>query len=191
MKAYLYDNLMSILEKKRLCHERKLLLENIHGKIIELGVGTGVNFEFYTDNEVVAVEPDEVLRAEAKKKAGSKDIKIISSSAEELPFEDNTFDTVLITLALCTIPDPDKALKEAGRVCKPGGKLLILEHIKNENRFLFMLQNILTPIWKKFAMGCHLNRDTLSVIKDNNFEQVSLKYFWGNNFVSGIFKNTK
>ncbi|WP_320046493.1 class I SAM-dependent methyltransferase [uncultured Ilyobacter sp.] len=191
MKAYMYDNLMNVLEKKKLRNERKILLENIRGKIIELGAGTGVNFEFYTDNEVIAVEPDEVLNAEAQKKIGSKNIKIISAFAEELPFEDNTFDTVLITLALCTIPNPEKALKEAERICKRGGQLLILEHIKNENRFLFSLQNILTPVWKKFAMGCHLNRDTLSFIKNNNFEQVSLKYFWGNNFVSGVFKNIK
>jgi ubiquinone/menaquinone biosynthesis C-methylase UbiE len=191
MKAYLYDSLMNVLEKKKLRHERKILLENIRGRIIELGAGTGVNFEFYTDNEVIAIEPDEVLSAEAQKKIGTKNIKIISASAEELPFDDNTFDTVLITLALCTIPNPEKALKESERICKPGGQLLILEHIKNENRFLFSLQNILTPVWKKFAMGCHLNRDTLLFIKNNNFEQVSLKYFWGNNFVSGVFKNVK
>ena len=191
MKASIYDNLMNVLEKKKLRNERKILLENIRGKIIELGAGTGVNFEFYTDNEVIAVEPDKVMSTEAQKKIGSKNIKIISASAEELPFDDNTFDTVLITLALCTIPNPEKALKEAERICKPGGQLLILEHIKNENRFLFSLQNILTPTWKKFAMGCHLNRDTLSVIKNNNFEQVSLKYFWGNNFVIGVFKNIK
>jgi ubiquinone/menaquinone biosynthesis C-methylase UbiE len=140
---------------------------------------------------VIAIEPDEVLNAEAKKKIGFKNIKIISASAEELPFDDNTFDTVLITLALCTILNPGKALKEAERICKPGGQLLILEHIKNENRFLFSLQNILTPVWKKFAMGCHLNRDTLLFIKNNNFEQISLKYFLGNNFVSGVFKNIK
>ena len=191
MKAYLYDKLMSTIEKKKLNMERKELLKNIQGKIIELGAGTGINFEFYSENEVIAIEPDETLSTEAKKKIGSKNIQIVSASAEELPFDDNTFDTVLITLALCTIPNPDKALKEAKRVCKPGGRLLILEHIKNNNRFLFMLQNILTPVWKKFAMGCHLNRDSLSTIEDNDFEKVSLKYFLGNNFVSGVYKNIK
>jgi ubiquinone/menaquinone biosynthesis C-methylase UbiE len=182
---------MSILEKKRLHYERKILFENIQGKVMELGSGTGVNFEFYKDNEVIAIEPDEILSKKAKIKAENKNIKIIVASAEELPFEDNTFDTIIVTLSLCTISNPEKALKEANRVCKANGRLLILEHIKNKKRFLFMLQNILTPIWKKFAMGCNLNRDTLLTIKNSNFEEVSLKYFWGNNFVSGVFKNIK
>ena len=191
MKAYLYDKLMSKVEKKMLHKERNILLKNIEGKVIEFGAGTGVNFEFYSKHQVTAVEPDETLSLEAKKKIGGKNIKIISASGEDLPFDDNTFDTVVITLALCTIPNPDKALKEAKRVCKPNGKLLVLEHIKNEKKFLFFLQNILTPAWKIFAMGCHLNRDTLYTIKVNNFEKISLKYFFGNNFIRGVFKNIK
>lgn len=191
MKAYLYDKLMSKVEKKMLHRERGILLKNIEGRVIEFGAGTGVNFEFYSKNRVTAVEPDKVLSIEAKKKIEGKNIEIVSVSAEKLPFDDNTFDTVVITLALCTIPNPDKALKEAKRVCKPNGKLLILEHIKNENKFLFFLQNILTPTWENFAMGCHLNRDTLNTIETNNFEKVSLKYFFGNNFIRGTFKNIK
>ena len=191
MKAYLYDKLMSRVEKKILHKERGILLKNIEGKVIELGAGTGINFEFYSKYKITAVEPDKSLSIEAEKKIGEKNIEIISASAEDLPFGDNTFDTVVITLALCTISNPDKTLKEAKRVCKPDGKLLILEHIKNEKKFLFFLQNILTPVWKAFAMGCHLNRDTLYTIKVNNFEKISLKYFFGNNFIAGIFKNIK
>lgn len=191
MKAYLYDKLMSKVEKKMLHKERGILLKNIEGKIIEFGAGTGVNFEFYSKHQVIAVEPDKILSLEAEKKIGKKNIEIISASGEDLPFDDNKFDTVVITLALCTIPNPDKALKEAKRVCRPNGKLLILEHIKNEKRSLFFLQNILTPVWKIFAMGCHLNRDTLNTIKINNFEKISLKYFFGHNFISGTFKNIK
>ncbi len=191
MKAYLYDKLMSKVEKMMLHKERGILLKNIEGRVIEFGAGTGVNFDFYSKNRVTAIEPDKVLSIEAKKKIEGKSIEIVSASAEDLPFDDNTFDTVVITLALCTIPNPDKALKEAKRVCKPNGKLLILEHIKNENKILFFLQNILTPTWKIFAMGCHLNRDTLNTIETNNFEKVSLKYFFGNNFIRGTFKNIK
>ncbi|MCS5422907.1 class I SAM-dependent methyltransferase, partial [Psychrilyobacter sp. S5] len=189
--AYLYDKLMSKVEKKMLHKERGILLKNIEGRVIEFGAGTGVNFEFYSKHRVTAVEPDKVLSVEAEKKICGKNIEIVSASAEDLPFDDNTFDTVVITLALCTIPNPYKALKEAKRVCKPNGKLLILEHIKNENKILFFLQNILTPVWKIFAMGCHLNRDTLNIIKANDFEKISLKYFFGDNFIRGTFKNIK
>lgn len=191
MKGCRYDKLMDRLEKKMLHMERKTLLKNVEGKILEIGAGTGVNFEFYSKYNVVAVEPDRNLSLEARKKIGNKDIEIISAYGEELPFADNVFDSVVITLALCTIKDPDKALKEVRRVCRPGGKLLILEHIKNENKYLFFIQNILTPLWKMVAMGCHLNRDTLDTIKANNFEKISLKYFYRNNFISGVFQNIK
>jgi len=192
MKAFLYDNMMKKIEDIRLKKERKKLLDGIKESIIEFGAGTGVNFEFYSPDAVVtAIEPDDGLREAAKNKIKGKNIEIISASAEILPFEDNAFDYVVITLALCTIDNPDKALKEARRVCRPGGTLLILEHIRNENRFLSLVQDILTPLWKRFAMGCHLNRDTLSTIKENGFETISLSYFFGKNFVTGTFKNKK
>ncbi|MDP0493244.1 MAG: class I SAM-dependent methyltransferase [Fusobacterium sp. JB021] len=191
MKGLLYDKLMSRLERKMLHNERYALLKNIEGKVLEIGAGTGVNFEFYSKNHVIAIDPDEKMIIEAGKKINGKNIEIVLASGERLPFNDNIFDTVVITLSLCTIPDPDKTLKEVKRVCKANGKLLILEHIKNENKFLFFLQNILTPMWKVFAMGCHLNRDTINTIEINNFEKIYLKYFFGRNFIRGSFKNIK
>lgn len=191
MKGLLYDKLMSRLERKMLHNERYALLKNIEGKVLEIGAGTGVNFEFYSKNHVIAIDPDEKMIIEAGKKINGKNIEIVLASGESLPFNENIFDTVVITLSLCTIPDPDKTLKEVKRVCKANGKLLILEHIKNENKFLFFLQNILTPMWKVFAMGCHLNRDTINTIEINNFEKIYLKYFFGRNFIRGSFKNIK
>ena len=192
MKAFFYDSMMKKIEDIRLKKERKELLKNITGDIVEFGAGTGVNFEFYPENtRVIAIEPDNQLGKVAKNKIKGKNIEVLSASAENLPFPDNTFDSVVITLALCTIENPNNALKEAKRVCKPSGTLLILEHIKNDNRVLSTLQDILTPLWKKFAMGCHLNRDTLSLIKENNFEKIYIHYFFGNNFIVGRFKNIK
>lgn len=192
MKAYLYDRLMSTIERRKLHQVRKLLLNDLRGRVIEFGAGTGANFDLYSDRaEVTAVEPDIDLRGEALKKVGNKNIRIVDSSAENLPFDDDAFDYVVITLALCTIPHPDMALKEAKRVCRSGGELLILEHIRNKNKFLSLLQDILTPPWKVFAMGCHLNRDTLSLIEKNKFEKVFLNHFFGNNFVWGRYRNIK
>lgn len=192
MKAFFYDSMMKKIEDIRLKKERRELLKDITGDIIEFGAGTGVNFEFYPeDTRVIAIEPDSALGNEAKNKIKGKNIEVVFASAEDLPFSDDSFDSVVITLALCTIGHPDKALKEAKRVCKPNGSLLILEHIRNDNRCLSFLQDILTPLWKRFAMGCHLNRDTLSLIKENNFEKISIDYFFGNNFIVGRFKNIK
>ncbi len=192
MKAYLYDRLMSTIERRKLHKVRRLLLSSISGRVVEFGAGTGVNFPLYPQNaEVTAIEPDGALREEALKKVGDKRIRLVDSSAEDLPFEDDFFDYVVITLALCTIPDPARALREARRVCRAGGTLLILEHIRNENILLALLQDVLTPLWKLFAMGCHLNRDTLSLIEENNFERISLNYFFGRNFVWGSYRNIK
>lgn len=192
MKAFFYDGMMKKIEDIRLKKERRELLKDIKGDIIEFGAGTGVNFEFYSDStRVVAIEPDNQLGNEAKNKIKGKNIEVISASAEDLPFSDDSFDSIVITLALCTIENPNKALIEAKRVCKPNGSLLILEHIRNDNRVLSTLQDIITPLWKCFAMGCHLNRDTLSLIKENNFKMISLKYFFGRNFIVGEFKNIK
>lgn len=192
MKAYLYDRLMSTIERRKLHQVRKLLLSSIGGRVVEFGAGTGVNFALYPEEaEVTAIEPDNTLREEALKKIGERRISLIDASAEDLPFEDDTFDHVVITLALCTIPDPARAIGEAKRVCRSGGTLLILEHIRNENKLLALLQDILTPPWKIFAMGCHLNRDTLSLIEENSFERISLNYFFGRNFVWGSYRNIK
>lgn len=192
MKAYLYDRLMSTIERRKLHKVRKLLLSSIRGRVVEFGAGTGVNFPLYPEGaEIVAIEPDASLREEALKKIGGKKIEVVDGSAEELPFEDDSFDYVVITLALCTIPDPAGALREAKRVCRGGGTLLILEHIRNENKLLALLQDILTPPWKIFAMGCHLNRDTLTLIDENHFERISLNYFFGRNFVWGNYRNIK
>lgn len=192
MKAFFYDGMMKKIEDIKLKKERRGLLSGIEGEVIEFGAGTGVNFEFYLENtRVVAIEPDNELGNEARNKVKGKNIEVVSASAEDLPFPDDSFDSVVITLALCTIDHPDKALKEAKRVCRSDGTLLILEHIRNDNRLLSCLQDILTPLWKRFAMGCHLNRDTLALIKENNFEKVYLNYFFGNNFIVGRFKNIK
>ena len=178
-----YDFFMDPVEAKFLHTLRKDLLSKASGKILEIGSGTGVNFQYYNDNEVVAIEPDDKLRKESFKKAEGKNIKIISGDAENLEFQDNEFDTVVVTLVLCTIPDYKKSLLEIKRVCRPGGKILVLEHIRHENKALAFIQDVLTPIWKKIALGCHLNRPTVEVIEEYNFQIEKKNYYIGNNFV--------
>jgi len=174
---------MDPIEKRFLNKLRKQLLSKAEGKILEIGSGTGVNFELYENHDVVAIEPDEKLRIESLNKINNKNIKVISGDAENLEFKDNEFDTVVVMLVLCTIPNNKKALLEIKRVCKVGGKILVLEHVKHKNKILAVIQDILTPVWKKIAMGCHLNRKTVDIIGDLGFNIVQENYHIGNNFV--------
>ena len=178
-----YDFFMDPIEKKFLNRLRKNLLSKAQGKILEIGSGTGVNFELYEGHDVVAIEPDERLRTESLKKIDNKKIKVISGDAENLEFKDDEFDTVVVMLVLCTIPDPKRSLSEIRRVCKEGGKILVLEHVKHKNKILAVIQDILTPVWKKIAMGCHLNRKTIDVIEDMGFNITKKEYHIGDNFV--------
>ena len=164
----------------------KLVLGGVEFKS-RLLTGTG-KFSKKDSCRVKALEIDPKMAIEAKKLIKNKNIEIILEDVEETTFKDNTFDYAVITLALCTIPDPKRSLLEARRILKPNGKLIVLEHVKNDNLFLAKLQDLLAPIWKRFAFGCHLNRDTPKLIKNIGFNEISIKYFWGGNFISAIYE---
>ena len=110
-------------------------------------------------------------------------IEVKVMGAEQLAFPDQSFDTVVATLVFCTIPDPDQAIKEIYRVLKPGGQLLVFEHVKMENHLLAKLQNG-TPIWKHLCDGCHLNRDTFALIDNSHFQIKKQTSFYKGLFLS-------
>lgn len=164
-----YDFFMKALEKKKFTRIRKELLSKATGCVLELGSGTGVNFPFYKAAvSVTAIEPsqDMIKHSLSKLNNAVVPVKVVQGNAEELPFEANMFDSVVATLVFCTIPNPEKAMLEMKRVCKPGGKILLFEHVKMENRYLSILQELLTPIWKKICGGCCLNRNTIGLLKN-------------------------
>lgn len=169
----LYDTLMKPLERKGVREIRRRLLSKADGKVLEIGSGTGLNFPFYQKAEqVIAIEPAPLMRNQSLTRAqkASVPIEVILAGAEELPFPDNSFDTVVGTLVLCTIPNPVRALREIRRVCKPEGQVLFFEHVKLDHPFLGRLQDWLTPLWKRLCDGCHLNRNTLELIRQGGFE---------------------
>ncbi|GHH98953.1 class I SAM-dependent methyltransferase [Neobacillus kokaensis] len=181
-----YDFLMNPLEKRKFNMIRKELLANATGNVLELGSGTGVNFPFYKAAEkVTAVEPSEhmIKHSLSKIKQAFVPIEVVQASAEELPYEDSSFDTVVATLVFCTIPNPEKAVMEMKRVCKPGGKILLFEHVKMENRILASLQDLLTPIWKKICDGCCLNRKTLELLESHQLKITKVQKYYGDLFV--------
>jgi len=189
-----YDFFMSPLETKTFKTIRKGLLSTATGQVLEIGAGTGINFPLYESAEsVTAIEPSGFMieRATGKQKLSRVPITMVQASAEELPFADNSFDTVVATLVFCTIPNPQKAMEEIKRVCKPNGSILLFEHVKMENRGLGMLQEWLTPAWKKICDGCCLNRDTLSLIKNNQLSIKKVDSYFNSLFISIVAENHK
>jgi ubiquinone/menaquinone biosynthesis C-methylase UbiE len=171
--AALYDTVMAPVERGGFQAICKQLLRHASGKVLEIGSGTGVNFPYYTEAErVIALDPTPAMveRSLPRTTQVAVPIEVIVANAEALPFPDHTFDTVVGTLVCCTIPDPCQALCEMRRICKPAGKVLFFEHVRVHHPLVGRLQDWLTPLWKRMAGGCHLNRNTLALIKQAGFE---------------------
>jgi len=171
--AAVYDRGLRATEDAGLREMRRETLAQATGRTIDLGAGTGVNRDLFPDSvtELVLVEPGphmlEKLRAKVVEGSG---VRIVQAPAQRLPFEDESFDTAVFTLVLCTVPDPSSALAEAARVLKPGGKLLFVEHVRSEDPGLARWQDRLERPWRFLADGCHCNRDTVATIKASSFE---------------------
>ncbi|MGM0876908.1 MAG: class I SAM-dependent methyltransferase [Bacillota bacterium] len=184
--AEVYDFLMFPLERKGLRNIRKNIVRRAKGNVLEIGSGTGLNFPYYEQaNRVIAIEPNHLMKEKSLVRAKKVDIpiEILVTKAEELPFADNSFDSVVGTLVLCTIPIPSKALAEIRRVCKPDGDVLFFEHVRLNRPLLGRLQDWLTPVWKHFCDGCHLNRDTLELVRIAGFQVNHIEFYWKNIFV--------
>lgn len=160
--------------------QREKIVPFAEGNTLEIGVGTGLNIPFYDGTKITkltAIEPSEDTwkKCEVDLKKLPFEFEFILASAEELPFENETFDTIVMTYALCTIPNAEKALLEMKRVLKPTGSMFFSEHgIAPEERVRF-IQNKLNPIWKKISGGCNLNRNIPELIENNGFEMVDLE----------------
>jgi ubiquinone/menaquinone biosynthesis C-methylase UbiE len=171
MFAWGYDRFLAQTEKAGLSDMRRELLSQASGRCLEVGAGTGLNLEHWPDtlDELVLSEPDPHMAAQLRKKLDRK-AEVIQAPAERLPFDDDSFDTVALTLVLCTVPDPAAALREIGRVLRPGGRFLFLEHVRSEDSGLARWQDRLHTPWRWFGDGCHCNRDTLATIESSALE---------------------
>nr|WP_246141182.1 class I SAM-dependent methyltransferase [Bacillus marasmi] len=181
-----YDFFMNPLEKGKFKTIRAELLGDANGKVLEIGSGTGVNFPLYEKAQAVhAIEPNLAMieKSILKKKHARVPIEIHNAGAERLPFDTNSFDSVVATLVFCTIPNVDEALNEIKRVCKPGGSILFFEHVKLENPVLSKLQDWLTPTWKSLCDGCCLNRNLEQLLKSHRMEITETKEYYKGLFV--------
>jgi len=159
---------------------RRSVLASARGRVLEVGAGTGFNLAHYPDSvdELVVTEPGAGLLRRAEQRAArvGRRAEFVETGAERLPFDDDSFDTVVSTLVLCTVPEPDRALAEIRRVLKPGGELLFIEHVRADDERLARWQDRLERPWRVVAMGCHPNRATLERIEAAGFEVEELRH---------------
>jgi ubiquinone/menaquinone biosynthesis C-methylase UbiE len=171
--AGVYDPSLWVGERAAMRRYRRELLAQARGRTLEIGSGTGLNLEHYPHDldGLVLAEPEEPMRKRLERtvRRSRRDAQVIDAGAEELPFDDSTFDTVVSTLVLCTVDAPDAALREIGRVLRPDGQLLFIEHVRSESPMLARWQDRLAGPWRRFAQGCRCNRATASLMAANGF----------------------
>ncbi len=171
----LYDRCFKAAEEAGLRDMRRGVLAGARGRVLELGAGTGLNLDLYPAEGIeslILTEPDPHMAKQLRLKleVSGRNAELIEAGAENLPFDDDSFDTVTVTLVLCTVPDQPAALKEVHRVLKPGGQLLFLEHVRADDPGLAKWQDRLEKPWRFLGDGCHCNRDTESAIRAAGFE---------------------
>lgn len=174
----LYDVTLARAERAGMRELRRDVLESARGDVLEIGAGTGLNLPLYPDTitslTLAEPEPSMVERLRARAATGRTSPTVITAPAEELPFPDDTFDTVVSTLVLCTVRDQAAALGEVLRVMRPGAALLVLEHVRGEGRVATWQDRLHGP-WRLVGCGCHCNRDTATALADAGFDTAALR----------------
>ena len=168
---------------KPIAKQREKVVPRAEGTVLEIGIGTGLNLPYYDASRVervIGLDPSE----ECWRMAGDKakdlpfDVEFIGLPGEEIPLDENSVDTVLVTYSLCTIPDPVTALKGMGRVLRPGGRLIFCEHGEAPDDSVRRWQARVNPLWRKIAGGCNLNRPIPGLLGEGGFEVDDLEQMY-------------
>lgn len=173
------------MRNRRFAPYRQRVVGSAEGRVLEIGVGSGLNLPFYgaAVRNVIALEPNARLIAMARRSRGASRsaVDFLQGSAELIPLDDRSIDTVLTTWTLCTIPHADAALVEMRRVLRPAGRLLFVEHGLAPDERVRWWQDRLTPTWRCLSGGCHLNRPIRALIEDAGFrtERIEMDYMPG------------
>ena len=174
---------------------RAQIVPQAEGRVLEIGIGSGLNLSFYDPAKVsviVGVDPSAAMQKLARQRAAqiSIPVEMVALELGQIQAADASFDSIVCTFTLCTIPDAMAALQEMRRVLKPGGKLLFSEHGLAPDLPVVRWQNRLTPLWKPFSGGCHLNRDIPALIRAAGFNigQLDSSYLKGPRPMTWVFR---
>lgn len=177
----IYDIMESPMEIMSLRKWRIELMKELQGKVLEIGVGTGKNIEYYPDNvDITAIDFSDKMLERAREKAikYKKNVKLMEMDAQNMSFQDDSFDTIITSCVFCSVPDPIKGLKEMRRVCKPGGRIIMIEHVRSEKRVLGFIMDLLNPAVVN-SYGANINRRTVENAKGSGFTNIDVKDLWG------------
>jgi ubiquinone/menaquinone biosynthesis C-methylase UbiE len=175
----------AVMRQQRLTEYRRRVLSEAEGRVLEIGVGSGLNFPFYasTTPQAIGLDPSPRLLSMADRaRSGARcRVELLEGSAEAIPLEDRSVDTVVATWTLCSVPNVARALAEIRRVLSPSGRLLFVEHGRSPDASVRQWQDRLTPFWRRVAGGCHLNRPVSELIEDAGFriERLQTGYMKG------------
>jgi SAM-dependent methyltransferase len=180
--ALVYDPFVWLGEMAGMRRRRSTLVGGARGRVVEIGAGTGLNVAQYPDgiDELVLMEPEPAMRRRLARRLQrhARVARIIDAPAERLPLPDESVDTVVSTLVLCTVADPERALREIARVLRPGGQLLFVEHVRASSRLLAAWQGYLFEPWRRFAGGCCCNRPTGELMRACGFAVTADDVVW-------------
>ena len=176
--AFTYDRFSKGMEEAGLAEMRRNMIAGASGDVLEIGGGTGANLGYYGDGvgsvTVTEPEPPMLKRLQRKAREQSSQATVLRAPAEDLPFEDASFDTVVSTLVLCGVDDQPRAVRELRRVLRPGGRLIFIEHVRSDDPRKAKMQDRMNPL-NRFMVCCDCNRPTLDTIRSAGFEVTELE----------------
>ncbi len=174
-----YDRLCASAERGWMGERRAALLDAARGTVLEIGAGTGSNLDHYPPLErLILSEPSPHMRRRLANRAAAAGLRVevLDAAAEDLPLPDDSVDTVVVTLVLCSVPDVGAAIAEIRRVLRPDGRLLMIEHVRGEGR-VARAQDLADRVWPHLAQGCHPNRDTAAAVAAAGFSRIEAERF--------------